>query len=67
MPIIKSKQNLEKGKIRINMDNKLLEKIKQYCEWVGVNNQDDFFQQAAEYVLSKDKEWATHISQKTSA
>lgn len=57
MPIIKPKQKHEKEQIRISIENRVLEKIKQYCEWAGISKQDEFFEQAAEFVLSKDKDW----------
>ena len=57
MPIIKAKQKQDKEQIRISIEMRLLEKIKKYCEWAGISKQDEFFEQAAEYVLSKDKDW----------
>jgi hypothetical protein len=62
MAIIKVKQKSEKIQIRIAIENHTMEKIKQYCEWLDVKKPDDFFQQAAEYILSKDKEWNEHVS-----
>ncbi len=59
MPIIKAKQKQEKEQIRINIEKGIYEKIKQYCEWAGVQKYDEFFEQAAEFVLSKDKDWLT--------
>jgi len=66
MAIIKVKKKLEKEQIRISIENNLLEKIKKYCEWAGVTRQEDFFEQAAEYILSKDKDWITHTSKQAS-
>lgn len=60
MPIIKAKQKQEKEQVRIIIEKPILEKIKQYCEWAGINKQDEFFEQAAEFVLSKDKDWLSH-------
>jgi metal-responsive CopG/Arc/MetJ family transcriptional regulator len=57
MPIIKAKQKQDKEQIRISVDKGLLDKIKKYCEWANVTKQDEFFEQAAEFVLSKDKDW----------
>lgn len=57
MPIIKAKQKQDKEQMRISIDTRVLEQIKQYCEWAGISKQDEFFEQAAEYVLSKDKDW----------
>ena len=66
MPIIKSKEKKEKEQIRISIDKSIIEKIRQYCEWADVQKPDDFFQQAAEFILSKDKDWLNHINQKAS-
>lgn len=60
MPIIKAKQKNEKEQIRISIDKPVLAKIKKYCEWANVAKQDEFFEQAAEFVLSKDKGWLAH-------
>lgn len=67
MPIIKSKSKKEKEQIRISIDKAIIEKIRQYCEWADVQKPDEFFQQAAEFILSKDKEWLNHISQKSTS
>lgn len=67
MPLIKSKQKQEKAQVRICIESKVLETIKQYCDWAGVKKQDEFFEQAAQYLLSKDKDWKNHISQKEPA
>lgn len=64
MPIIKVKQKQEKAQVRLSLETKLLETVKQYCVWAGVNNHEDFFAEAAKYLLSKDKDWKSHISQK---
>jgi desulfoferrodoxin (superoxide reductase-like protein) len=57
MPIIKAKQKQEKEQIRISVDKSVIENIRQYCEWASISKQDEFFEQAAEFVLSKDKDW----------
>lgn len=62
MPIIKAKQKHEKEQIRISIEKRVLDKIKKYCEWADVVKQDEFFEQAAEYILSKDKGWLEHSS-----
>lgn len=67
MPIIKSSGKIEKEQVRISIDKSILEKIKQYCEWADVKKYDDFFVQAAEFVLSKDKEWVKHTSEQTAS
>jgi hypothetical protein len=67
MPIIKAKQNQKKEQVRISLEKPLLEKIRQYCDWAGVSKTDEFFEQAAEFVLSKDKDWLNFAEQKPSA
>ncbi len=57
MPIIKVKQKEEKEQIRINIECKLLDSIKKYCDWLKIKKIDDFFEQAAEHILKKDKDW----------
>ena len=67
MPIIKSKEKPEKEQVRISIEHPIFEKIKQYCEWAGVNKLDDFFEQASNYILSKDKDWQSYCNKKESA
>lgn len=67
MPIVKSKQKQDKTQVRINIETKIFEAMKQYCDWAGVNKHDDFFEQAANYLLSKDKDWKNHLKQNESA
>jgi hypothetical protein len=67
MPIIKSKQKQERAQIRISIESEILDVIKQYCDWAGVKKQDEFFEEAAKYLLSKDRDWKNHISQKETA
>jgi len=67
MPIVKVKQKQDKTQVRINIENKIFETIKKYCDWAGVNKHDDFFEEAAKYLLSKDKDWKSHSKQKEPA
>lgn len=67
MPIIKAKEKTTKEQIRLSIEKNIFEEIRQYCEWAGVQKADDFFEQAAQYILSKDKDWLLHISQKNTA
>jgi hypothetical protein len=60
MAIIKPKQKIEKQQMRISLETPLIEKITKYCELLNIKKTDDFFEQAAEYVLSKDKDWQAH-------
>ena len=67
MPIIKSSGKIEKEQVRISVDKSIFDKIKQYCEWADVKKYDDFFIQAAEFVLTKDKEWQKYTNEQTSS
>ena len=65
MPIIKVKRNSDKEQIRISIDKSLSEEINDYCLWAGAVKKDDFFAQAAEYVLKRDREWLALIASKS--
>ncbi len=53
IPQLKSK----KITLSLRLDESLLTAIKSYNEWVGIERVDDFFEQAARYILDKDKDW----------
>ena len=61
MPIIKAKPKQEKEQIRISIDKSIIDNIKAYCAWANISKPDDFFEQAADYILSKDKEWRDQL------
>ena len=60
MPIIKSNKDLKTEKIKLIINAELLQEINQYCTWAKVEDITTFFEQAAEFVLSKDSEWKKH-------
>lgn len=64
MPIIKAKEKATKEQLRINIEKNIFDEVKQYCEWASVKRIDDFFEQAAQYILSKDKDWLSHTNKK---
>ena len=66
MPIIKAKQKAEKEQTRISIERELLENIRQYCDWLKIKKIDDFFEQAAEHILKKDKDWIKYVKDKNS-
>jgi hypothetical protein len=67
MPIIIPKAKIEREQIRISIEKPLIEKITQYCDWAGVKKPDEFFEQAALYILSKDKDWLHYMQEKHGA
>jgi len=64
MPIIKAAKTTETEKIKFNINSGLAREIEKYCEWVVVKDVGVFFEQAAEFVLNKDKEWKRHNKSK---
>ena len=57
MPIINPKSKSDRTQIRINIDTKVLENVRSYCDWAGINKIDEFLEQASQFVMKKDKEW----------
>lgn len=58
-PQLKSK----KIPISLRFDESLLTQIKSYNEWVGIERIDHFFEQAARFVLDKDRDWQKKAEQ----
>lgn len=57
MSIIKPKPKQERQQIRIQIDSQLLSDIARYCEYAGFRKQDEFFEESALHILSKDKDF----------
>ena len=57
MPIIKSKNPTEFVQKRYRFEKHLSEEVTMYCEWANIKNDNQFFEEAALYVLKKDKDW----------
>lgn len=57
MAIIKPKPKQESEKINIQMDVEILQDIKRYCQYAGFAKPDEFLEEAASHILSKDKEF----------
>lgn len=62
MALITAPKPLEKEKIKIEINSAIYAEIKKYCAWSGISKMDYFFEEAANYILSKDKEWKKHQS-----
>lgn len=56
MPLIKP-NNDELLQRRYRFSKSLLDEINDYCEWAGVKNDNQFLEEAAMYVLKKDRDW----------
>jgi hypothetical protein len=58
MPLIAASDLNKKQDLKLKLNNSLIEEIKSYCIWAGIeNNLDHFFSEAASMVLRKDKDW----------
>lgn len=57
MSLIKPKSVAKRKQVRINILESIAEEAEAYCKWAGLNKLDDFFEQAAQLVFSKDKDW----------
>jgi hypothetical protein len=67
MPLIKPKLKGEKVTFKVNMNSHTANEIKHYCEFAGFKNNDEFLEEAATHILSKDKdfkEWREKAAQK---
>lgn len=58
MPLITAPGLNKKQDVKLKLTVSLIEEIKNYCSWAGIeNNLDHFFSEAAALVLRKDKDW----------
>jgi hypothetical protein len=57
MPIITPSQTKNLEKIRIQTPSVLLDEIKSYCKEFSISEVEDFYNEAAKYVLKNDKDW----------
>lgn len=57
MSLLTAQPKAKKITLSLRLDEELLIKIKSYNEWVGIERVDQFFEQAARYILEKDREW----------
>ena len=57
MPIIKPHRKVQNEAIKLSCPSDLLEEIKRYCAAFHIAKPEEFFVQAAQYVLEHDKDW----------
>lgn len=57
MAIIKPKPTIERTQIRISIDTQVLAEIEQYCAYAKFRKPDEFIEEAAQHILTKDKEF----------
>jgi hypothetical protein len=57
MSIIKPQKTNEKEKLKIEIDINTFHDIESYCKWAKINDINHFFEEASNFVLSKDSDW----------
>jgi len=60
MPVISAQKQPEKDRLKIEINSETAEEIKAYMQWADIKDLSFFFEEAASFVLSKDKEWKQH-------
>lgn len=63
MALLTPQHKSKKIPISLRFDESLLEMIKSYNKWVGIERIEHFFEQAARYILEKDKDWQKNSGQ----
>ena len=64
MAIIKKPKSSIKNKYKIEIVEPVSNEIKEYMEFIGIDDQNHFFTEAAKFVFSKDSEWKKYKKQK---
>ncbi len=57
MPLISAKPEVKLERIRFKIPGDLLQEIKAYCEAFEIKTIDNFFSEAAQYILKTDRDW----------
>ena len=60
MALLKSTQIIERDSVRISLPKATISQVVNYCEFAEIKTMDEFFEQAACFVFSKDKSWKGH-------
>lgn len=62
MALISAKKHNVKEKIKLDIDKEIYNEIEKYCAWEKIDDISYFFEEAASYILSKDKTWKAYKS-----
>ena len=57
MALLNPQNRSKRTQISIRLPEHLLTEIGDYCQWIGIAKLQDFFEQAAEYILDHDQDW----------
>jgi hypothetical protein len=67
MALITAKKISDVEKIKVEINKEIYAEILRYCEWAGIGEIDHFFEEAATFIFSKDKDWKKINSRKISS
>lgn len=57
MSLIKPKPEGKKITFKVSINSNTADEIKRYCDFAGFKNNDEFLEEAATHILSKDKDF----------
>lgn len=57
MPLIHAYKKVQNELIKLSCPSDLLNEIHQYCTTFHIEKSEEFFVQAAQYILNHDKDW----------
>ena len=67
MALITAKKPSDVEKVKIEINKNIYEEIQSYCQWAGIDKIDHFFEEAATFIFSKDRDWKKLNSRKASS
>lgn len=67
MSILKPKPTIERTQLRISVDKQILSDVERYCEYANFKKLDEFFEEAALHILTRDKDFKEWKEQKERA
>jgi hypothetical protein len=62
MAIIQKKASEKKDKVKVEINSEVMSKVNEYCKWADVDDIGFFFEEAAQFVFSKDKKWKEYLT-----
>ena len=60
MAIINGNRFTKKEKIKAIVNTEILAKMEEYCEWAQIEDLGYFIEEAAHFVMTKDRDWKDH-------
>lgn len=66
MALLSAKPKSKRVPVSLRFDDRLISDIKAYNAWAGIDRLDEFLEQAARFVLEKDKDWQKKLNENSS-